>query len=65
MFFLVVLVLLKFLIKRSYAFNIDLHISVIADLKNIFESLGHEVESKSLSGHTWVFEKPQDENQSN
>lgn len=36
-------------------FNIDCHISVIADLKNIFESLGHEVESWSLSGHAWVF----------
>jgi hypothetical protein len=36
-------------------FNIDCHVSVIADLKNIFEGLGHEVTSWSLSGHTWVF----------
>lgn len=36
-------------------FNIDCHVSVIADLKNIFENLGHEVTSWSLSGHTWVF----------
>jgi hypothetical protein len=36
-------------------FNIDCHVSVIADLKNIFTNLGHEVTSWSLSGHTWVF----------
>lgn len=36
-------------------FNIDCHISVIADIKNIFESLGHTVDSWSLSGHKWVF----------
>ena len=39
-------------------FNIDCHISVIADIKNIFESLGHTVESWSLSGHRWVFNLP-------
>lgn len=38
-------------------FNLDLHISVIADVKNIFESLGHEVVDWSISGHTWVFGK--------
>lgn len=38
-------------------FNIDLHISVIADIKNILENLGHQVDSLSLSGHSWVFEK--------
>jgi hypothetical protein len=36
-------------------FNIDMHISVIADIKNILNSLGHEVVDWSLSGHTWVF----------
>ncbi len=36
-------------------FNIDCHISVIADIKNIFEELGHTVDHKSLSGHKWVF----------
>jgi len=36
-------------------FNVDCHVSVIADLKNIFTNLGHEVTSWSLSGHTWVF----------
>ena len=40
-------------------FNIDCHISVIADIKNIFESLGHTVESWSLSGHRWVFNLPE------
>lgn len=36
-------------------FNIDCHVSVIADLKKIFENLGHEVTSWSISGHNWVF----------
>lgn len=37
-------------------FNIDLHVSVIRDLRFIFESLGHTVDTYSLSGHDWVFE---------
>jgi hypothetical protein len=36
-------------------FNIDLHISVIADLRYIFESMGHTVTDWSISGHAWVF----------
>lgn len=36
-------------------FNIDLHISVIEDIKYIFKELGHEVVSFNLSGHNWVF----------
>lgn len=36
-------------------FNIDLHISVIEDIKTIFNSLGHSVDSWNLSGHNWVF----------
>lgn len=35
-------------------FNIDLHISVIADIKFILEQLGHSVVDWSISGHTWV-----------
>ena len=38
-------------------FNLDCHISVIADLKQIFENLEHEVTSWSISGHNWVFGK--------
>jgi hypothetical protein len=38
-------------------FNLDCHISVIADLKQIFENLGHKVDSRSISGHNWVFGK--------
>lgn len=38
-------------------FNLDLHISVIADIKDIFTNLGHEVVDWSLSGHTWVMNK--------
>ena len=41
-------------------FNIDLHVSVIADLKSIFSKLGHTITDKSLSGHTWVFNRRQD-----
>ncbi len=47
--------------KKLKFFNLDLHIGVIGDIKNIFESLGHEVESKSISNHTWVFGKPKDD----
>lgn len=38
-------------------FNLDLHISVIADLKEIFKDLGHNVTSWSISGHSWVFNR--------
>ena len=41
-------------------FNIDLHISVIEDIKTIFNDLGHEVDSKCLSFHTWVFNRTVD-----
>lgn len=46
--------------RKLRFFNIDLHIAVIGDLKDIFESLGHEVESKSISGHAWVLGKDKD-----
>jgi len=36
-------------------FNLDLHISVIADIKWILERLGHNVTNWSISGHEWVF----------
>jgi len=39
-------------------FNIDMHISVIEDIKCIFKQLGHNVESISLSGHRFVFNLP-------
>ena len=41
-------------------FNLDLHISVIEDVKTILTDLGHTVDSKSLSGHTWVFGREPD-----
>ena len=41
-------------------FNIDLHISIIADMKKIFNKLGHEVNDLSLSDHTWVFNRHRD-----
>jgi hypothetical protein len=36
-------------------FNIDLHISVIEDLKTICADLGHSIDSVCLSNHNWVF----------
>jgi len=38
-------------------FNIDLHISIIADMRKIFTDLGHKVDDISLSDHTWVFNR--------
>jgi hypothetical protein len=38
-------------------FNLDLHIAVIADIKDIFAELGHEVVSWDISGHSWVFDR--------
>lgn len=38
-------------------FNIDLHISIIADMQKIYEDLGHSIDDISLSNHTWVFNK--------
>jgi hypothetical protein len=42
-------------------FNIDFHISVIADVKLQLETLGHRVDSLSLSNHTWVFGRQKDQ----
>jgi hypothetical protein len=41
-------------------FNIDLHISIIADMKKILTDLGHDVFDISLSEHTWVFNRKKD-----
>lgn len=38
-------------------FNIDQHVSVIADVAHIFKNLGHQVDDWSLSGHHWVVGK--------
>ena len=38
-------------------YNIDLHISIIADMIDIFNNLGHSIKEDSLSGHVWVFNK--------
>ena len=38
-------------------FNVDLHISIIADMRKIFTDLGHQVDDWSLSDHTWVFNR--------
>ena len=44
-------------VKKLRFFNLDLHISVIADVRYILEQQGHEVVDWSISGHTWVFGK--------
>lgn len=42
-------------------FNLDLHISVIADIKNILSDIRQDIEVTdwSISGHTWVFNRKQ------
>ncbi|MAF36508.1 hypothetical protein CL622_05320 [archaeon] len=37
-----------------------MHVSVIEDIKTIFKDLGHQVDSKSISFHTWVFNRDAD-----
>jgi hypothetical protein len=46
--------------KTMNFFNIDLHISIIADMRKIFNDLGHDVTDLSLSNHTWVFNRKKD-----
>lgn len=41
-------------------FNLDLHIGVIGDIKQIFRSLGHEVVDWTISGHAWVMGRKRD-----
>ena len=43
-------------------FNLDVHISVILDIKNIIENLNLEIEiiNWSISGHNWVLNKKED-----
>jgi hypothetical protein len=35
-------------------FNIDMHISIIHDVKTLLPEIGHTVDSCCMSGHTWV-----------
>jgi len=41
--------------------NIDLHISIIADINNIFKLVDENIviEDWCLSGHTWILNKQQ------
>lgn len=41
-------------------FNIDQHISVVADLKKIFSDLGHTIDDVCLSGHASVMGRQRD-----
>jgi hypothetical protein len=38
-------------------FNIDLHVSVIEDIKTIFSNFNHTIDCFSLSSHDWVFNR--------
>jgi len=42
-----------------YFLSIDQHISVIADIRHIFNRIGHTVREVSLSGHATVIGRPQ------
>lgn len=42
-------------------YNLSMHISVIADMKQILEDLGHKVDDQTISGHHWVMGKKQAE----
>lgn len=39
-------------------FNLDLHVSVIEDMKTQFQVLGHEIDSHLMSGHYWALDRP-------
>jgi hypothetical protein len=43
-------------------FNLDVHISLILDIKNIIKKLNLEIEiiNWSISGHNWVLNKKED-----
>lgn len=41
-------------------FNLDLHIGVIGDLRQIFSAMGHEVTDWTLSAHAWVLGRKRD-----
>lgn len=43
--------------KNLKFFSVDVHLSVILDIKTIFESLGHSVENHYVSGATWVIDR--------
>ena len=49
-------------ISKKRFFNIDLHISVIADIKDIFNQIMPDIEITdwTLSGHSFVFNREQD-----
>lgn len=34
----------------------DAHVSIVSDIRNIFESLGHSVDIASMSSHDWITE---------
>lgn len=40
-------------------FNVDMHISIVHDVKTLFTEIGHQVDSCCMSGHTWVNNEPQ------
>jgi hypothetical protein len=45
---------------RLHLFNLDLHVSAIADVKDVITRWGHRVTDWTQSGHSWVFGRPHD-----
>jgi hypothetical protein len=46
--------------RRADVFNLDLHVSVIADVRVALESRGVSLTNWSVSGHAWVFDRGRD-----
>ena len=40
-------------------FNVDMHISIVHDVKTLFPEMGHNIDSCCMSGHTWVNQESQ------
>ena len=40
-------------------YNIDMHISIVHDVKTLFHEMGHQVDSCCMSGHAWVNQQKQ------
>jgi hypothetical protein len=46
--------------RRGDVFNLDLHVAVIADVRTQLERRGRSLVDWTVSGHSWVFDRPRD-----
>jgi hypothetical protein len=46
--------------RSGDVFNIDLHVAVIADVRTQLDRHGLELVDWTISGHSWVFDRPRD-----